>query len=220
MKEVSKIIFILFLIFSFGIVGAQYYYFSPVSEYNQWCEEKMEIHVNTESSLTWMTAWICLIKMDDGHFIYETWSSSALLRANLYDASTAVFEWYSTLELPVRWSQQSGVLYVDMSSTATNYLWSNWLYWTLKEITPRYSVNEYTWYFSFVYNWWTSQTLLGYGYWNSINSSSQDTYLTWETYVYQKPCDPDDTAPQIVDINYWSVTTMVVNDGLDITLGC
>lgn len=196
----KKFVFVLILLFSFGFIFSQYYYFDTWSTsypYQQWCNETLSVRINTQwDDIRW---WRFHLILDPYSFYYSTSSVSSVLRSDLFNASTAVFSNWSSDWSPSWWNGWTIILQIDRTNTIDDYNWSNWLYWNIK-FKPLYNVSEFYWSFGIEYISWlnTTETTLSRAWWvEMINPSEQVSRLTWTYFILQEPCVADTNNPSI-----------------------
>ena len=194
--------------FFFQVAQSQYYYFDTgVSSYpyQQGCSEQLLVRVNTQTHPNGPTAWLLQLHFDNTQISYTTSSVATDLQTNLFLWSSQTFaNWTSPTWTPSWIDPQKTFLQIDRNNWATNYVWSNGLYWTINFV-PLYSASSAI--LGIIYNWDTIKTSLSYWGANIINSSSQNTRLTWNYVVLQQPCVADVTSPSIAisnPFNWWS----------------
>jgi len=185
----------------FSLVAGQYYYFDTWSTnypLQQWCDETLNIRANTESHPYGARAWLLRLLFDPLHFSYSTSSLASVLQTDLFLASTQTFLMYTNPSLSPTWvGTGTTILQIDRYNPSSDYIWSNWLYGTLKFV-PVYNATDYTWTFAMIYNGDTVKTSLSM-IWgtNIIISGHQIPRLTWYYYITQAPCVLDTTAPSV-----------------------
>lgn len=191
---------------SFVTVFAQYYYFSSGwNSYQQWCDEILQVRVNSE----WQNirGGRFHLLLDPLTTIYPKTSNISDLR-NFFGASTDSFIQWSAATSP-SWKEWSNytILRADRNNWTKDYNGSNALYANIK-FKPVFSGSKYDVVFGMEYISGTAtfETTLSVAWWaESINSRQQELYRTWTFAVLQEPCVADTDKPTISNIS--------VNDG-------
>lgn len=193
-----------FVFLSFWILSAQYYYYDAGwNTYQQWCSENLYVRINMNSASA--TAWRFHAILDPAKIIYSTSSDSAVLRSNLFNASSDTFANRSALWSPNRktWSSNT-ILKIDRSNTVVAYSSDGGLYWTLNFI-PLYNSSPFSWSFGMEFNpdldWCSStatiETTLSNWWCDVINIWQQQSHLTGTYSFLQAPCIADINSPSI-----------------------
>ena len=179
---IVKLILVLFIVISGYCVNvfAQYYYFSSGGNtYQQWCEEVLEIRVNSQWQK--VRAWRFHLLLDPLTTIYMHTDSVADLR-NFFQASSNTFmSW--TSEWSPSWKSGSNytILQADRNNWTQDYNWTNWLYANVRFV-PEYSGSLYGITFGMEYSSGdsTTETTLSKEWWKEIiDPVQQNIYRTW-----------------------------------------
>ncbi len=198
-KSYWLIIVIILSFWIYGVVNAQYYYFDTGTSYpyQQWCAETLLVRVNTQSHPYWPVAGLLRLRLDPTYFSYSTSSLASDLQTQLFVWSSQTFaSRTSPTGTPFWVDEEYNLIQMDRNNWSIGYRGTSGLYGTLFFV-PRYSQNPYNGSFGIVYDGDTIKSTLSYGGTNIIQSSQQNSRLTWIYLIVQAPCVDDSNYPSI-----------------------